>query len=165
MAITHEQFEEIYTAYSDAVFRYCYFKIRDREIAKEIMQEAFMKTWKYSVDGNSIANVRAFVYRVAHNLVLNEARKKNRHVSLEEMNETSGYDVPDEQAASADLLADSKRAMELMNEMNPHDVSLLTLRYVDGFSLKEIAEMYEERENSVAVRIHRAIKSLRKKFN
>src|SRR5437016_3353518 len=85
-----KQFLDTYSAYSDQIFRFIFFKLNDREKAKDFTQEAFMKTWIHiSQDGNP-DNVRAFLYRVAGNLVVDEYRKRSRtlpNASLDELME------------------------------------------------------------------------------
>jgi RNA polymerase sigma-70 factor (ECF subfamily) len=162
MAISREQFEKAYTEFSDAIFRYCYMRVRDRELAKELMQESFMKTWEYNIQEKEIANIKAFVYRTAHNLSLNENRKKGRTTSLDEMSEGFGFEIAEDNITPADVQSDARIATESLKELNVQDATLINLRYVDGLSIREIANITQEQENAVAVRIHRALKKLRK---
>ena len=46
------------------------------------MQEAYCRTWKYLTEGHQIDNIRAFVYRTAHNIIIDMA-KKRASVSLD----------------------------------------------------------------------------------
>ena len=46
-----KEFEKAYDLYADAIFRHCYLRVSDRELAKDLMQEAFMKTWEYLASG------------------------------------------------------------------------------------------------------------------
>jgi len=67
-----KQFIDAYDKYSEAIFRHCYYRVFDRERAKDFVQETFCKTWKYIVDGNDIENIRAFLYKTANNLIIDE---------------------------------------------------------------------------------------------
>lgn len=44
------QFINAYNEYSDEIFRYCFYRVYDREKARELSQETFMKVWKYLQD-------------------------------------------------------------------------------------------------------------------
>ena len=77
-----EEFSSAYESFSDALFRHCYFRLYDREKSKDIVQEAFIKTWEYSLKGQEIENTRAFLYKVLNNLIIDEIRKK-KALSLE----------------------------------------------------------------------------------
>ena len=48
-----EEFLRAYEEFADAIFRHCYFRISDREVAKDLTQETFTRTWKYIVDGEA----------------------------------------------------------------------------------------------------------------
>ena len=69
-------FLEAYDTLSDAIFRQCYFRCFDRELARELTQECFMRTWEKLAEGAEIKNIKAFLYRVAGNLVIDNARRK-----------------------------------------------------------------------------------------
>jgi len=45
------QFTVAYQKYSDEIFRFCYYRVFDRDKAKDIAQETFIKTWKQLADG------------------------------------------------------------------------------------------------------------------
>ncbi len=87
-------FIKAYDDHSDAIFRHCYFRVFERERAKELTQEVFIKTWEYLRNGQEVKNLRAFLYRVANNLVIDESRKKKAN-SLEAMQE-QGFDPKDD---------------------------------------------------------------------
>src|SRR3989338_7875527 len=74
-----EEFSAAYESFSDALFRHCYFRLYDREKSKDIVQEAFIKTWEYSLKGQEIENTRAFLYKVLNNLIIDEIRKKKEN--------------------------------------------------------------------------------------
>lgn len=65
-----------YDEHSDALFRHVLIRVRDREVAKDIVQEAFSRTWLYLSEGKKIDYMRAFLYRVANNLIVDGSRKK-----------------------------------------------------------------------------------------
>ena len=69
-------FTEAYDKYADAIFRYCYYRLFDREKAKDCMQEAYCRTWKYMSAGKQVDNIRAFVYKTANNIIIDDSRKK-----------------------------------------------------------------------------------------
>ena len=63
-------FADAYDAYADAIFRHCAFRCFNRERARELMQETFIKAWDFLVSGKDIDNVQAFLYKTANNLRL-----------------------------------------------------------------------------------------------
>lgn len=151
---------QAYEAFSDAIFRHCYFRIFNRERAKELMQETFMRTWKELAGGKSIENLRAFLYRVANNLIIDEARKK-KEISLEKMQE-EGFDLAGRDRGQA---IEAGEALLLARRLDSKYRNAVLMRYIDDFSPKEIAEIVGESENTVSVRIHRGLKQLKEKLS
>jgi RNA polymerase sigma-70 factor (ECF subfamily) len=156
---TNEAFLEAYDAYADAIFRHCYFRVYDRERARDLMQECFMKTWEYITAGKEVKNLRAFLYRVANNLVIDSSRKKKER-SLEEMAET-GFDPSDNGHKQIVIDAESSHMKGLLERIEPHYRQVIEMRFIDGLSPSEIAEALGQTENAVSVRLHRGIKQLR----
>lgn len=157
----HDILEHAFAQYSDAIFRHCWFRLGNRESAKDLVQDVFARTWDYLMAGNEIDNMRAFLYRVAHNLVVN-ARIRTQPVSLEDTIESDRSREPSEdnrQAAYAKL--EVEQALERLSQVNPAHTEVIVLRYIDGMAVKDIAELLSISENAASVRIHRALEALR----
>ncbi len=152
-------FLEIYEARSDAIFRHCYFKVSDREIAQDMAQQAFMQLWTYMRDGKQIDNPKALLYRIAGNLAIDWYRKKKSD-SLEGLME-GGFDPADKRGENIEQSAEFQNVLKRLPEMPPDEQNLILWRFVEDLSPKEISEILQERENTVSVRIHRAIEHLK----
>ncbi len=163
-------FEEAFEQYSDALFRHCFFRLSDREKALDLTQETFLRVWKYSENGGEIEDMKAFLYRTLNNLVVDEYRKK-KTVSLDSLLEEEGVsegdfnDLVSSDRESFEQAIDSKRALLLLERLPDKYRTALTLRYVEGLSPKEIAEITEETENVISVRIHRGLAKLREEWD
>src|SRR3989344_460922 len=160
MSIHEREFLNAYDQYADALFRHCYFRIPDRERAKDLVQETFTKTWEYLVDGKEVKNMRAFLYRVATNLVIDEARKK-KPISLDLLQEEKGFDPGHDPLERTQHMIDAKTIVSYLSRLDPHHKEVVVMRYIDGLGPKEIAKILGETENTVSVRLHRAIQRLR----
>src|SRR3989344_6754531 len=92
-------FLDTYNTYSDQIFRFVFFKLNDREKAKDFTQEVFMKTWLYISKNGLVENDKAFLYKIANNLVIDEYRKKGRVnvKSLDELLE-DGLDLGEDES-------------------------------------------------------------------
>ncbi len=152
------KFPEAYAEYKDAIFRHCYFRVFDRELAKDVLQETFVKTWEYLAAGNDIDNTRAFLYRVATNLIINGTRKK-KESSLDALQE-QGFDPGEEDDMSKRDYIQEQRVLDLLSKVEEPYRNAVTLRYIEGYSPAEIAELTGESPNAVSVRIHRGLKQL-----
>ena len=152
-----------YEQYSDAIFRHCWFRIRDRQAALDLMQETFTKTWRHITQQHGkVENLRAFLYTVANNLIIDRSRKK-RESSLEDLAE-SGFDPGqrDRRLDSDPLAADDVR--RLLATINPKYREAVQLRFFDDLSPKEIARVLDISENNASVRIHHGLKQLREQY-
>ena len=143
-------FLEAFEAHADALFRHALFRVSDRERAYDLTQDTYLKAWNYIVKGGTIAQHKSFLYRILHNLIIDEYRKKSPR-SLDEL-------LEDEKTASAmemrlsegsvrqteeslderDLVKEVKLRIA---ELPEHYRDVLTLRFVDGFSTGDIAHM------------------------
>lgn len=156
----NEAFLQAYEQYADALFRHCYFRVYDRERAKELSQETFMKTWEYIAAGKTVDNIRAFLYRVANNLIIDLSRRK-KETSLDDLS-AMGFDPPNTKGVDAITAAEAALSVERLKDIDHQYREVIVMRYVDGLTPKEIATILDETENAVSVRIHRGMKLLRK---
>ena len=155
------EFLAAYDANANALFRHCFARVRDRELAKDIVQETFTRTWTYLAEGKHIGHLRAFLYRTLHNAIVDAMRKK-RPVSLDRMYEEEGFEIVEEsREPSAEIREEIGEALRLLSSLDEMYSSVIAMRYVDEMTPGEIAEILDVSENVVSVRIHRGIKQLR----
>ncbi len=157
--MAQQAFLEAYEAYANALFRHCYFKTSNRELAKDIVQETFCRTWSYISEGRKVENMRAFLYRVAGNAIIDEMRK--RKVSSLDALEEEGFTPVDEHALDGKTFAEGQEALRVLQLVEEPYRTTISMRYVEGLSPREIAETLGETENVISVRLHRAVKKLR----
>ena len=156
-------FLKLYDGYVDPMFRHCWFRVSDREKAKDITQTAFEKTWEYLIRGGDIANPKAFLYRIANNLIIDAYRKKKEE-SLDTLME-GGFDVGSNDHENIFKNLTHQEIVKLLNALPLSYRDVLVMRYIDDLALSEIASITQEKENTIAVRIHRGINKLRDTLN
>lgn len=154
-----EQFIQAYNDYADALFRYCYFRVFDREQAKELVQEIYIRAWGYVVKGSDIPHMKALLYKIANNIVIDYVKKK-KSLSLEALAE-SGYtpSIDHEQDLKNEITVQG--ILKVMDQLPKKYKDVIVFKYVDGFSVKEIAKMVAQKENVVSIWLHRGLKQLR----
>jgi len=144
-----------YEKYLEDIFRHCYYRVLDKEKAKDFAQEAFFRTWKYISDGNKVENIRAFVYKTANNIIIDESRKK-KPASLDNMME-KGFLPKAEEFKFVDNNFSNKELIKIINSLDEKYRDVIMMKYVDGFSSKEISKVLGENENNIYVRMHRGL--------
>lgn len=152
-------FETLYDTYADAIWRHLYMRLGERERAKELMQEVFLKTWQYVMLGKTITHEKAFLYQTAKNLFINEIRT-NRHTTSLDKLEESGAQIPGTAEATS-AYAEHTELMERLALLKEDYKTVLILRYVDDLPIKEIAELLDENESTISMRIKRGIEALK----
>ena len=172
-----QKFTDCYKANTDALFRHILFRLGgDRERAKELLQETFCRAWgalaKKQASGKEVDNLRAYFYRIAHNLLVDEYGKPKTS-SLEALAEARSDDGEAgeieirDMGVHADTLM-SVESAELARAMAklPDDYrQVLAMRYIDDLGPSAIAEVTGESANVISVRINRATEALRKILN
>ncbi|MDB5238060.1 MAG: polymerase sigma-70 factor, subfamily [Candidatus Kaiserbacteria bacterium] len=153
-----------YDEHSDALFRHVLIRVRDREIAKDIVQEAFSRTWLYLSEGKRIEYIRAFLYRVANNLIVDGSRKK-KSTSLDALMDDDGFEVADETVKDPTYIQATREAISMLENMDEIYRTVITMRFIEEMSPGEIARALGISENVVSVRIHRGIERLQKVMN
>ncbi len=149
---------EAYEAYADDLFRFCLVKTRNRDQALDIVQETFLKTWNYLKD-NDIDEIRAFLYRVARNSIIDGSRKKKTD-SLEALIDEYAFEVKDTTPLFTEALS-VRQAFELLESWDSEYRELLIMKYIEGLTLDEMAEITSVSKETLSVQLHRAQKYAR----
>ncbi|HVW66112.1 MAG TPA: RNA polymerase sigma factor [Candidatus Peribacteraceae bacterium] len=158
-ASVEQEFLTAYDQYADAIFRHCYFRVFDRERGKDLMQEVFMRAWEYLCKGEKVLNMRAFLYRIANNLIVDESRKR-KETSLEKLQE-EGFDPGKDETPRMHSRIEHSRVIKKLGGLDDHYRDIIIMRYINDLSPSEIAEVTGESANTVSVRIYRGLKQLR----
>jgi RNA polymerase sigma-70 factor (ECF subfamily) len=159
-----EKFAKAYDQHADAIFRHCYLRVYDRELARDLMQETFTKAWKYYAESEEeIENLKALLYKIATNLIIDHSRRpasKNTE-SLEDLVEI-GLEPGEDRSESLNDELDAKEALKVLSYLKEEFREILMLRYLSDLSIKQTAQALSISENLVSVRLNRALQELRK---
>ncbi len=163
-----EAFLEAFDEHADALFRHAAFRLSDREKAKDLTQDTFIKAWEYLREGGEVREWKSFLYRILHNAIIDEyRRKKSRSLdALMEEHSTAviaelSVDGHHEIESAADETILIERVRALIPALSETEQTALSLRYIDGLSPREIAQILGVSENVASVRIHRAVEHLK----
>jgi len=156
-----DAFMTAYDAHAEAIFKHCYFRLFNRERAKEIMQDTFLRTWEQmSIKRVDIKNIRAFLYRIATNLIIDETRKKKTD-SLDVLRE-HGFDPSETTEEAIFNRLDVEQVKDVLKTMDEKYREVIVMKYIDDLTVKEIAEVLDVSQNVISVRIHRGLKELKR---
>ena len=146
--------------------------VKDVRDAEELAQDVFVRAFEHLADFDpQRASFSTWLSRIAHNTALNHLRSRGyAPLPLDEEYtiHNSPFTPPDGQvwAQDDDELASEANRLALLDEaidhLRPEERSLLHLRYYEGRSLGEIAEVMTVREGPLANRLQRIRKKLKK---
>lgn len=148
---------ELYRKYAGELLAYLFALCRDRMLAEDVMQEAFLKALISLPEGH--ANARSWIYIVARNLLFNEWKKRKREIPSEDFPmEQSGGD-PKEEMIKRDEASALRRAM-LKLDIRKREV--LELTYFEHFTLREAAKIMGLTHENARVLSSRARREMRR---
>lgn len=157
-----QEFARTYDAFVDPLFRFCAWRVSDRETAVDLVQETFMRYWDMIVSGKKVEGKKALLFTIARRLVIDHYRKK-KTLSLDDaLEDTESKDLPD--PSSFDLFetgAEGRRALEAIQKLKPSSRQAVYLRFVEDLSPREIAQVLDISSNAASVRIDRGLKELK----
>ncbi len=150
--------------YAKALNNHAFFKVNDKKVGEDLVQNTFLKTWSHLIKGGKIDVIKKFLYHVLNNLIIDEYRKRKfKMSSLDDLLE-KGIDPTGSYDALLSDDADGKEAIKLINDLPMPHKQVIHMRYVQGFSIKEISAATGDSENVIYVQIHRGIKKLRELY-
>lgn len=154
-----DAFGDLYERHLDAIFRYIYYRVNHQQDAEDLTEVVFLKAWQ-SISSCHIkkAAFKSWVYRIAHNSVIDHYRTRKETQSIGEV-----HSLVDEEMDLEATISTAEKAAELaqtMGQLSPIHQHVLTLRFINGLSPTETAEVLERSAGAVRVMQHRALKAL-----
>ena len=156
------KFKSIYDEWAQPLFRFIYFKSKDKQLAQDIVQDAFVKYWD-KLETIGLDKDKSYLFTSAKNLLLNNIEHKKVILKHQESHpnnndtssphfelEVSEFRVKLEGAIAK--LPDKQREVFLMHR-------------IEGYKYKEISQILDLSQKAVEKRMSQALKELRKVCN
>src|SRR5574341_1100 len=161
-------FEELVQRHEQKAFHIAFGFARDREQAKDLSQEAFLKAFIYLKHFDGRSTFYTWFYRIVVNVCLDHKRKTKR-APADEFNETVESQIDPSHQPSKPLPPDqhvfagqiSRKVDAALKTLPGKQRTAFILKNHQGLSIKEIAAVMETAEGTVKVHLHRAVTSLR----
>lgn len=157
----------------DALYRSALYLVKNEHNADDLVQETFLKAFKFLKNNKEINNTKAWLFKILINTFINKYRKDKTEPSLVDFDNIESFhesikeevltsSTTEDEAEFNELLdADVKKAME---ELPEGFRMAILLSIVEGFSYKEISEMIDCPIGTVMSRICRGRKMLKEKL-
>ena len=161
-------FEELVDRYKQKAFRIAFDFARDREEAKDLSQDAFLKAYINIKKFDGRSGFYTWFYRILVNVCLDYRRRKQRAPtesydekveSGAELNQdANAVPLPDQLVTAGQV---SRKIGAALEALPPRQRTAFILRNHEGLSIREIAQMMQTAEGTVKVHLHRAVTALR----
>lgn len=133
-----DAFADLYERYLARMYRYFYYRTGHREDAEDMSEQVFLKAWqalpRYNCRG---APFSAWLFRLAHNLLIDRARTHRRGEPLEE-----ALDIEDGDAGPEELAVRRAEARELagaVSRLSAVEQTVVTLRFIEGLDHRTVS--------------------------
>lgn len=161
-------FENIYNEHIDQLYRFTYFRVSDKEKAIDIVQDVFFKYFRYLEDSKDREdeidfNHKAYLFKTIRNTIIDHYRKKQSQ-SLDELLD-SGFEYSSDEDVSygTSLDIDYKEVLKSIKDLDTDSQELIYMRFIEGLSLTDISEITGQKENTIAVKVHRILEKLKQR--
>ena len=153
-----EAFGEIYSMFMDRIYRYVFYQVKNRTTAEDLTEEVFVKAWR------GIAKYRyrerpfsAWLYRIAHNHVVDYFRTDHQAKSLDEVKLTDDS----EPASEIEKKQLKKTVMNAMSNLSEQQKQILVLKFIEELDNQEIEQITGKSQGAIRVMQMRALAALR----
>ena len=161
-------FEELVERHRQQAYHIAFGFARDREDAKDLSQEAFLKAFTYLKKFDGRSSFYTWFYRIVVNVCLDYKRRSKRTAAdefdetvenqLEPSHEPAKPRSPDQHVLAGQI---SRKVEAALQTLPAKQRTAFILKNHQGLSIKEIAAMMETAEGTVKVHLHRAVTALR----
>jgi len=164
---------ELISRFERPVFSLIYRMVRDRELAEDLAQEAFVRTFNNLKRYDPSYQFSSWIFKISHNLTIDHLRKKALNtisihgapdaITASQQEATSlalpsGDELPDQEFEAQLLGSEIEQAIA---QLRPEYRTAVILRHVEGRQYEEISEIMEIPLGTVKTYIHRARNELR----
>lgn len=156
-----DAFGALYTKYLDGIYRYTYFRVGKKEVAEDIAATVFAKAWEKLATYTRVnGSLKAWLYTIAHNQVIDYYREKKEHIGIPEHVEDGKESIE----LSVEKKVQVEQILDKVRQLPEEQQQVILLRFVEDMSHKEISYVLGKREDAVRAQLSRALKALRKEL-
>ncbi len=155
-----QAFAELYRAYADNIYRYIYFRVYAAPVAEDLTADVFMKALE-GLPGyqDRTTPFLGWLYRIAHARLIDHYRR-SRYAGQHE--DIDAVEIGATQDLDAPLMAEhqSEHMRAALRALTDEQQQVIILRFVDGHSIEETAELLGKTEGAIKTMQHRALQAL-----
>ncbi len=146
--------EDVFAAEEVPLLKFAYGYVKRREVAEEIVQDAFMKLHE---QWGVVSKPKPWLYKAVRNIALNYIRKFKRETLTDDTGSEAVDSGPDDQIKRLEAV---HMMQLLMDDLGVKDRELLRLKFEEDRSYSAIGEQLEMGIGNVGYRLHHILKTL-----
>jgi len=156
--ITEQEFTNIYNLHASKIHRLCLgYASGNNELAKEWLQETFIKVWKHRNSFKGKSSIDTWIYRIAVNVCLGDLRKQRKNITInEDLLSNSSYDDNIDNNEG-----NIKKMYHCIDQLNEQNKALILLE-LENIPQTTIADTVGLAHGTLRTRLSRIRKSLLK---
>jgi RNA polymerase sigma-70 factor (ECF subfamily) len=152
----------LYDRYEARIYSYVYRRTGDQTLAEDLTGQVFLKmleairnrkAWHSSFSG--------WLYRIAHNLVIDYYRQRDHQIQVSLEDEPTLPALDDNPVLATELKLDVERLRAAIARLTDEQAQVISLRFLEGYSINEVADMMNKTEGSIKALQYRAVANLR----
>jgi RNA polymerase sigma-70 factor (ECF subfamily) len=150
-------FDLLYERYSQKIYAKCISLLKSEALAKDATQEIFVKIFLNLSRFGEKSRFSTWVYSITYNYCIDYLRRKKKHQALFSDELENAPDIADDEVSDKVILEmEISKLKVVMDEIPAGDKAILLMKYQDGMSIKEIAEILDKTESAIKMKIKRA---------
>jgi RNA polymerase sigma-70 factor (ECF subfamily) len=151
---------EIYDMYSPGLYRYAVRLLNNPDLAEECVAESFSRLLTaLRNSGGPKKNLRAYLYRIAHNWVTDQFRKQIPQQTVDEIDQQA--DPQSTTSQMAETLIEREKVRAAIVLLTPDQRQVIVLKFLEGWSNAEVAKSLDKSVGAVKSLQHRGLETLR----
>jgi RNA polymerase sigma-70 factor (ECF subfamily) len=152
---------ELYDRYAPRIYAYIYRRVDDAHLAEDLTGDVFVRVMQaIQSDRFWHTSFRAWLYRIAHNLVVDHYRRQPSATDSE-VDEQLMADDDDLASAVTERLS-HQHLYAAISRLTPNQQQVLALRFGEGMTARETAEVMDKSVGAIEALQHRALTALRR---
>lgn len=161
----HDAFSQLYDLFIDQIYRYVFYRVKSSD-AEDLVEIVFLKVWenidKYKVKKKN--SFSAWLYRIAHNLVVDYYRSKKDREFDELGIDIATKDREHNSIRMAERSLDKENLKNAMKNLKQSYQDIILYKFINELTNSEIAQILGKSEGSLRILQHRALKALKKEM-
>jgi len=161
-------FNKIYDEFHQDLFQFIFYMVKDKYLTEDLLQEVYIRVLKSYKNFKGESSLKTWLFSIARHVTIDhfraKERKRKRILEFFDWNE-KGQNIKDDHPLPEEMAIQNEEVKQIykyLDKCTPDQKSVLILRYIQSFSIKETADILNFSVSKVKTTQHRGLKTLRK---